>query len=149
MQDRALRRWFGLAVLFATLTRASAVERSLAIRAPATAAAGQAFEVVFTAATNAGQGEQVGFLQAEVSLDGGVKWTAVCYAENLGPDATRSVSITPGAAGSAVQVRVRAAYRGGLAGDVDYTGAALRWHGPWKEWLTPPARHATVNVTAR
>lgn len=128
---------------------AGAVERALRIEAPASVVAGQPFTVVITASTDAGQGEQVGFLHAEGSVDGGKTWTAIFYLDKAGPRVTQPASLTPGPAGTTVKLRVRAAFRDGLAGDVDYNGAALRWHGSWAEWREPPARHASVAVTAR
>ena len=137
---------FALGLLLLGMARAQAVERTLSIQAPATAAAGQAFEVVLSAATDAGHGEQVGFLQADVSVNGGETWTALCYLQQAGPKVAQKATVTPGAAGSLVKLRVRAAFRDGLAGDVDYTGAALRWHAEWKDWQSPPARQAAVTI---
>ncbi len=62
---------------------------------------------------------------------------------------SQSASLTPGPAGTTVKLRARAAFRDGLAGDVDCNGAALRWHVGWAEWREPPARHASIPVTAR
>jgi hypothetical protein len=148
MQDQGIRRVLGLGLLLVGLVQAHALERTLAIQAPATAAAGQPFDVVLAATTDAGHGEQVGFLQADVSINGGETWSALCYLQESGPKVAQTVKVTPGAAGTIIKLRVRAAFRGGLAGDVDYAGAALRWHDAWKEWLSPPARHAVVKVTA-
>lgn len=138
-----------IAVLGFALPLAGAVERTLRIEAPANAAAGQPIPVVFFASTDAGAGEQVGFLQAEMSVDQGRTWTAICYLDKVGPKVVQRASLTPGAAGSTLRIRVRAAFRDGLAGDVDYTGAALRWHGPWKNWESPPARHASISILPR
>lgn len=126
-----------------------AVERELRIEAPASVVAGQSFTAVITARTDAGQGEQVGFLHAEWSVDGGKTWKPIFYLERAGPRVTQPASLTPGSAGSTVKLRVRAAFRDGLAGDVDYNGAALRWHESWAEWREPAARHASLVVTAR
>jgi hypothetical protein len=138
---------FGLLLL--ALQPAVAVERTLRLEAPATVVTGQTAEVVISASTDAGQGEQVGFLQAEMSVDDGRTWTAICYLQKSGSSITQPASLTPGPAGTTVKVRVRAAFRDGLAGDVDYTGAALRWHASWNEWKTPPAKHASIAVVAR
>lgn len=127
----------------------SAVERVLRIEVPAAAVAGQPLPVVIVAATGAGGGEQVGFLQADVSLDGGRTWAPLCYLANAGPQVAHPVAVTPGGPGTVVRIRARAAFRDGLAGDVDYTGAALRWNRGWRRWDEPPARHAAVPVTAR
>lgn len=145
---RGLRNslWLG-ALLW--LGPAGAVEREIRIEAPATVVAGQTLAVVISASTDAGQGEQVGFLQAEGSVDGGKTWTPLFYLDQAGPRVTRPASLAAGAAGTTVKLRVRAAFRDGLAGDVDYRGAALRWHGSWAEWREPPAKHASIAVTAR
>jgi hypothetical protein len=135
--------------LLLALIPAAAVERTLRLEAPATVVAGQTAEVLISASTDAGQGEQVGFLQAEMSVDDGRTWTAICYLQKSGPSITQPASLTPGPAGTTVKVRVRAAFRDGLAGDVDYTGAALRWHASWNDWKTPPAKHASIAVVAR
>ena len=51
---------------------AGVVERTLVIDAPASVAAGQDLAVTISASTNAGQGEQVGFLQnGDGTLGGG------------------------------------------------------------------------------
>jgi hypothetical protein len=139
----------GLGLLLICLGRGEAVERTLQIEAPASVVAGQAITIVIRASTDAGQGEQVGFLQAEMSVDGGKSWTAICYLQKSGPSVTQPASLNAGPAGTTVLVRARAAFRDGLAGDVDYTGAALRWHASWNEWRTPPARHASIAVGVR
>jgi hypothetical protein len=135
--------------LLLALGRAGAVERILRIQAPASVPAGQELMVIISASTDAGQGEQVGFLQAESSVDGGKTWTAICYLQRSGAQAEQRASLKPGAAGTTVKLRVRAAYRDGLAGDVDFNGAALMWKGSWNEWKSPPAKHASIAVTAR
>jgi hypothetical protein len=137
------------ALLWAGSGRAGAVERTLVIDAPASVAAGQDLPVTISATTNAGQGEQVGFLQAETSLDGGKTWAALCYLQKSGVQVVQHASLQPGPAGTTVQLRVRVAFREGLAGDVDYNGAALMWKGSWENWQSPPAKHVTVTVTAR
>jgi hypothetical protein len=146
------RRWWQrglLAGLFLmAAVRGAAVERRLQIEAPAAVAAGQTLAVVFLASTDAGRGEQVGFLQAEMSLDGGKTWTPVCYLVNLGASAAHAESLKPGPAGSTVRLRVRAAFRDGLAGDVDFSGAAIRWHENWADWMEPPSRLLTIPVKA-
>lgn len=127
----------------------AAVERQLEIVAPAAVAANQVAQVTISASTNAGRGEQVGFLQVEVSVDDGKTWTAVCYVDNVGPKVERHASLQPGAAGVTMRLRARAAFRDGLAGDVDYRGAAIRWHESWNDWQEPPAKHVNIAVKAR
>jgi hypothetical protein len=131
------------------LGSAGAVERTLRIEAPATVAAGQELVVTISASTDAGQGEQVGFLQAESSVDGGQTWKAICYLQQSGAQVEQRASLKPGAAGTTVKLRARAAYRDGLAGDVDFNGAAIMWKGSWNEWKSPPAKLASIAVTAR
>jgi hypothetical protein len=144
-----IRRGLGLSILLLALGRAGAIERTLEIVVPASVAAGQELNVTISASTNAGQGEQVGFLQAETSLDGGKTWAALCYLQKSGVQVVQHASLKPGPAGTTVQLRVRVAFREGLAGDVDYNGAAIIWKGSWENWQSPPAQHASVTVTAR
>ena len=131
------------------LGRAGAVERILRIEAPASVAAGQELTVTISASTDAGQGEEVGFLQAESSLDGGKTWTAICYLQKSGAQVEQRASLRPGAGSTTVKLRVRAAYRDGLAGDVDFNGAAIMWKGTWNDWKSPPAKQASIAVTVR
>lgn len=144
-----MKRCLLIGVMFIALGRAGAVERSLRIEAPASVSAGQELVVTISASTDAGQGEQVGFLQAESSVDDGKTWTAICYLQKSGVQVVQRASLKPGAAGTTVKLRVRAAYRDGLAGDVDFNGAALMWKGSWNEWKSPPAKQASIAVTAR
>ena len=144
-----MKRCLLAGALFMALGRAGAVERTLRIEAPASVAAGQELTVTISASTDAGQGEQVGFLQAESSIDGGQTWTAICYLQKCGVQVVQHASLKPGPVGTTVKLRVRAAFRDGLAGDVDFSGAAIRWDGNWKEWKSPPAKQASIAVTAR
>lgn len=125
-----------------------AVERILEIDAPTTVVAGTPVAATITARTNAGGGEQVGFLQAEVSVDDGKTWKAVCYLANVGAAVVQPASLASGPVGSFVELRVRAAFRDGLAGDVDWRGGALRWHDSWREWRAPAAKSVRVEVVA-
>ena len=125
-----------------------AVDRTLVIKAPASAAAHGGVHVEVTAATNAGDAEQIGFFQAEYSVDGGKTWVPV-YAEQLGASAKRDVNFTAGAAGVPALVRVRVAFRGGKAGDVDFAGKPIAWGGSWGSWETPPARQVSIPVKAQ
>ena len=127
---------------------AGAANRVLLIAAPALAAPGTRINVSVFASTNAGGGEQIGFFHGEYSLDGGVTWTAFCYAENAGTSTTRLASFTTGEAGSRVLVRVRIAFRGGPAGNVDFTGAPIDWASSWIKWQEPPAKITTTTVVA-
>lgn len=126
----------------------SAVERIVRIDAPATVTAGSKVTVSVLARTDAGNGEQIGFFHAEYSTDGGRTWTGFCYEEKAGVTATRLATFTAGPTGSTARVRVRIAFRGGLAGDVDYNGAALKWKDSWEKWQSPPAKFTTISVVA-
>ena len=128
---------------------AGAAERVLTIVAPTKAAPQQRIDVTVRASTDAGAKEQVGFLHVEFSLDDGKTWTGLCYEQNAGATAVRPLGLTTGAAGTKVLIRARAAYRGGAAGDVDFSGAAIKWGDSWEKWATPPARTVTTEVVAR
>jgi|APLak6261667961_1056064.scaffolds.fasta_scaffold00194_12 hypothetical protein len=142
----AVRRGLAAAVLLGGLLAAEAVERELKIEAPASIRAGQDLQVKISAGTDAGNGEQVGFLQADSSIDGGKTWLALCYLQNTGPQAAQEVTLRTAPGMLAVQVRARVAFRDGLAGDVDFNGAAIRWQGSWNAWEAPPAKLANVKV---
>jgi hypothetical protein len=135
--------------LLAAMGSAGAVERTLKIEAPVAIRAGRELMVKISASTDAGKGEQIGFLQAEYSLDEGKTWTAICYLQKCGPQIMQDASVKTGPGVTTVKLRARAAFRDGLAGDVDYSGAAIRWDGSWKEWQTPPAKLVVVKVVAR
>lgn len=132
--------WLGLALA------GRAVDRTLSLEAPATVAAGAACPVVLAAGTDAGQGERIGMFHADFSVDGGRTWTGLCYLNDIEAATRQERAITAGPAGSTVKVRFRVAFRGGLAGDVDYAGAALRWNGSWGKWAEPPAKSLTIVV---
>jgi hypothetical protein len=139
----------GGAIGFAALLLAApagAVERVLELVAPATAKPLTRIEVSVRASTDAGAKEQIGFLHVEYSIDGGKTWRGLCYEQSQGTKAVRPLGVVTGAAGTKVLVRARAAYRGGAAGDVDFSGAAIKWQGSWDKWSEPPARLATVEV---
>lgn len=127
---------------------AFAVNRTVTITAPASAKAGEPLQFSVTASTDAGDAEQIAFFHAEYSNDNGTTWHTR-YAENAGRKVTRQIDFQAGLAGSKALVRVRVAFRGGKAGDVDYTGAKLDWNGSWTKWHTPPAKHASITVSAR
>jgi len=145
---KILRVGFSLSLLALLALPAFAVDRVLTITAPATAAPGTDVHVEITAGTTARDGEQIGFLQAEYSADGGKTWVPV-YAEMVGTDSTRAVNFRTGRAGTPAVVRVRAAFRGGKAGDVDFTGKPIVWGESWGKWATPPAKQVTIPVAAR
>lgn len=123
-----------------------AVVRDLRIEVPASTVAGQDLAVTFVASTDAGQGEHVGFLHAEYSNDGGKTWIALCYLDNIGATIKRGCTIKVGFQETNLRLRVRAAFRGGLAGDVDYKGAAILWKDSWENWGQPPAMFVVVAV---
>jgi len=138
--------WLSCSLLLGLTLPVAAVERVVRIEAPATAAAADQITVTVHARTDAGDGEQIGFFHAEYSVDGGRTWTGYCYEEKAGRTATRAVTFTLGAAGSKALVRARIAFRGGLAGDVDFNGAAIKWKDTWESWGSPPAKSSTILV---
>ena len=125
-----------------------AVDRTVLIKSPAVAKPGAEISIVITASTEATDDEQIGFFHAEYSIDGGQNWHPV-YTENAGRSISRTVYFKVGPAGSKSRVRLRVAFRGGQAGDVDFAGAPIEWSGSWGEWLTPPAKNALIEVIAR
>lgn len=131
-----------------TADSALAATRSLSLSAPASVSTGAGITIEVSADTTAGGGERIGFLHGEYSTDGGRTWKGFYYENNIGPSETRRLDLKAGAAGSTVQVRARVAFRDGLAGDVDYRGAAIRWHETWGKWREPPAKSVTITVTA-
>jgi len=133
--------------LLATVAAAHTVERNLTINAPTSVQEDQLAAVTIEASTDA-LGEQVGFLHVEFSIDGGRTWKAVCYLQNSGQRAVQPAQLKPGPAGSMIVLRARAAFRDGLAGDVDYRGAAIMWEGNWKVWGSPPAKRVVIKVTS-
>lgn len=140
---------FGLGLLLASgglgAARAAEPARTLTISAPESVAAGAAFEVRLLGATDFPD-ERIGFLHAEWSADGGKTWTALCYESDVPGGFDRRNSLTAGATGTRVLVRVRAAFRGSAAGDVDFRGGAIRWTDTWVEWRQPPAKVAVIAV---
>lgn len=123
------------------------VNRSVNISMPATPIyAGQSLSIQASASTDATDGEQIGFFHYEYSTNGGSSWNAVAYDVNVGGSATRTANFTAGAIGSTVMLRVRIAFRGGAAGDVDYAGNAINWSGSWNSWLTPPTKYGSAEI---
>lgn len=141
-----LRTVSGGILLLGLVAGGRAVERSVGIEAPRSAGPGASVTVVLSASTDAGQGERIGMFQADFSSDGGRTWTGLCYLDNVGPVTRQERTITAGSAGSELKVRLRVAFRDGLAGDVDYRGAALRWHAEWAKWQDPPAKTVAILV---
>jgi hypothetical protein len=137
-----------LALLALTAIPAFAVNRDITITAPAKVVPGASVHVAVTASTDAADAEQIGFFQAEYSIDGGKTWVPV-YAEKVGRSATRAIDFVAGAEGSQALVRARMAFRGGKAGDVDFAGKPIAWGGSWGKWETPPSKSATIRVTAK
>lgn len=123
---------------------AGAVERTLQLTAPAEVKAGEEFWIAVVAATDAGHGERIGFLQMEYRAEG-TAWVALCYLNDIGPDLKREFRLPAELVGK-IEVRVRVAFRDGLSGDVDFAGAAIRWPDTWEEWAEPPARRAEIVV---
>src|SRR5688572_5096017 len=107
---------------------AAAPNRVLGLAGPAVVKPGSGVTVVVTVSTDATDGEEIGFFHAEFSTDNGKSWTPV-YLEKLGRSASRPVNFQAGADGTTSLVRVRIAFRGGKAGDVDYSGAPIAWEG--------------------
>jgi len=126
-----------------------AVERFLKIEAVPTAHPGQYYRATVLAGTDAGDGEQIGMFQVDISLDDGRTWTGARYLDGLGASTTQGIDIPIGPTTSPVRLRVRIAFRGGKAGDVDYTGKAIRWQESWAKWEEPPAKSVVVQVKAK
>ena len=141
-------RWLSLALagFVLTVAQAHAANRVIKISAPASALPDTDISVPVAVSTDAGGGEQIGFIHADFSTDGGKTWTGFCYAENAGPSAKRTANFKTGAAGSKAIVRVRVAFRGGKAGDVDFNGKTLDWSGTWEQWKGPPAKYIIIPV---
>ena len=118
------------------------------IESAPTAKAGQNHRVTIRAGTDAGGGEQVGMFQVDISLDDGRTWTGARYLDGLGASTTQDIDIPIGPTTSPVRLRVRVAFRGGVAGDVDYRGAAIRWQESWDNWEEPPAKNLVIKVVA-
>ncbi len=135
-------------LLLGAMPAFAAANRILNLAGPTVVRPGTDVQVMVTAGTDAADGEQIGFFHAEYSIDGGRTWTPV-YAENVGRTTSRPVNFKAGADGIQALVRVRLAFRGGKAGDVDYTGAPITWDGSWSKWATPPAKVHAITVTAK
>ena len=152
---RPRRSWAGLWLFLATITLiatgvpAYAVNREIFITAPSSAVAGRKVTVLVAASTDAGGGEQVGFFHSDYTTDGGTTWIPIAYSQNDGPRESYSVTFPVKSTEDKVVIRVRVAFRGGKAGDVDYSGKAIKWDTAWSKWQEPPAKYATVPVVAK
>jgi hypothetical protein len=135
-----------LFILCLAAVPAFAVDRMVSITAPAETRPGVPVHVAVIASTDAVDGEQIGFLHAQYSLDGGKTWVAICFEEKAGALLERGVDFTPGDASAKVLVRVRVAFRGGKAGDVDYKGGAISWDDTWANWRAPVSKFAIIYV---
>lgn len=143
--SRALRGAAAL-ILISACAVASAAERQVEIKLPKKISAKSPVTIAVSATTDFGEGEQIGFLHAEYSTDGGKTWKRITYATNAGAKTEHGATFDAGAAGSKIVVRVRTAFRGGKAGDVDSDGKPIQWNATWNTWAEPPAKFVTVTV---
>jgi hypothetical protein len=142
-----IRRVLGTLLLLALAALpARAFDRGIFIVAPAEVRPGGAAQITVSAFTDATDGEQIGFLHSEYSVDGGKTWVGISFQESAGTMFERTVHVTAGPAGSKIFVRLKVAFRGGKAGDVDYRSQPVDWDGRWSRWLAPPARVAVIYV---
>lgn len=144
-------RWLAIAMVGLALTCAQAVaaNRVVKISAPASAEPETEITVPIAVTTDAGGGEQIGFIHADYSIDGGTTWTGFCYAQNVGPTAKQAATFKTGPVGSKAVIRVRVAFRGGRAGDVDFNGKAIDWSGTWELWRGPPTKYVIIPVVGK
>ncbi|MDB6114145.1 MAG: hypothetical protein JWQ62_1090 [Lacunisphaera sp.] len=140
-------RFLCLALALAAIP-ALAAQRTLTVAAPDKVSPNSPIHVEVAATTDATDAEQIGFFQPEYSNDGGTTWTPA-YGEKMGKSAKRGLDFQSGAEGSKAMVRVRVAFRGGKAGDVDFSGKPIAWGGSWGKWETPPAKAVTIPITAQ
>lgn len=138
-----------LALLSIFAVAAQAATRTISISAPASTPAGSHIHVVVGASTDAGDGEKIGFLHSEFSLDGGATFKPITYITDGKAAVQAGQEVVAGAAGTKIVVRVRVAYRGGKAGDVDYDGKPINWEKSWSKWEEPPTKTVTVDVVAK
>lgn len=136
-----------MALLGLGLTPAtSAAERTLELAAIDEVRAGQSIRIEIRVGTDAGDGERIGFLHVEASVDDGKTWEPLSYLSNLETMHHNVYKLKAGAVGSSIKIRARVAFRDGLAGDVDYAGQAILWEDTWAKWAEPPARLLTIPV---
>lgn len=144
--DRRIRWFWAVLGAIALLPRLSlAVERSLVIEAPRQVAVGAPLQIVISASTNAGSGERIGFFHVEFSREPDGEWVPLAYMDNIGETQRQEFTLPSDKRGE-VRVRARVAFRDGLAGDVDRSGAAMRWHSAWAKWQEPTACYAIILV---
>ena len=136
-------------LLAVTAVSAPAASRKVTIDAPTEVWASSSVTVSISARTDTGGGEIIGFLHAEYSTDGGKTWTPSVYLEKVGTATTEQIVFFAGAKGVKSLVRVRVAFRGGKAGDVDVTGKAIEWNGSWENWRAPCTKYAVIYVMGR
>lgn len=132
-----------------TGAQAIAANRVIKISAPVSAEPDTEITVPLAVTTDAGGGEQIGFIHADYSIDGGTTWTGFCYAQNVGPTAKQAATFKTGPVGSKAVIRVRVAFRGGRAGDVDFNGKAIDWSGTWELWRGPPTKYVIIPVVGK
>ncbi|MFI5335296.1 MAG: hypothetical protein ACHQ5A_00820 [Opitutales bacterium] len=126
----------------------AAVKRVVSITAPASAVAGSTVHITIAASTSGEGDEQIGFLHAQYSTDGGKTWVGICFDAKVGLAVSRQASPAAGKAGSSILIRARAAFRSS-AGDVDYSGQSINWDGSWDKWQVPPAKVTRIMIVAR
>ena len=153
MKTIKISAWIGVLFALAHSLMAEpapvAPTRSLTIAMPRQVAVAANFNCVISAETNALGAEQIGFLHVEYSEDGGQTWIALFFGDNVGRSFRRSFPMKSGLAGRTMAVRVRAAFRGGKAGDVDHAGNSIDWDGSWSNWGEGPAKSAVAKIVAR
>ena len=64
--------------------------------------------------------------------------------EKSGTELSRNASFAVNTLGGKAIVRVRVAFRGGAAGDVDYKGGAIQWDDSWQKWRSPTTKYAII-----
>jgi len=145
---RTSGHWLALGLmLLAAQTALAAVHREVNIKAPNTASARSLVSVTLTASTDAPD-EQIGFFQAEYSIDNGKTWVSICYDTNTGTSTRREGTFTAGPSASTALVRVRVGFRN-KTGDVDFAGAPIVWNESWDKWLKPPAKYSRIVILAQ
>ncbi len=128
---------------------AQAANRVLFISAPPEVAPGDTVSVSIIASTDTDDGEEIGFLHAEYSIDAGKTWLPIVYAQKAGTITEKQFVFVAVTNGVRTLIRARAAFRGGKAGDVDRLGNAIDWNGSWENWRAPCAKFAIIYVKDR
>jgi hypothetical protein len=135
-----------LLLLVLTAVPSFATDRLVSISAPSETRPGSPVHVSVMAETDATDGEQIGFMHAQYSVDGGKSWTAICFEEKVGAQLERGADFQAGAAGTKILVRVRVAFRGGKAGDVTYKGTPIAWDESWGNYRAPAGKFVVIYV---